>query len=231
MISNYFSSGLVLGPLIQGTYLQTSQKIISNSFYYNENHITKYTLNGNKLAKIIWRKTNYTSSLPCAKATATDFQKLFSRYRAGKNCSLLHGVPAKLVNRKIARILRVFNFSAIFQKLLHFQRKTHKLLVCNSRQHNYFFSKNWTCSCSFTVVFKKHQFSYMKITTTRKNSNTGFYFSKLDAYLTLLDMEGGGAWCPKMFLATVPKCLGGGSWNLVTFNINLEHREQLFLVP
>ena len=26
---------------------------------------------------------------------------------------------------------------------------------------------------------------------------------------------------PQMFLPTVPKRLGGGSWNLVTFNINL----------
>ena len=33
---------------------------------------------------------------------------------------------------------------------------------------------------------------------------------------------GGGAWwSPKMFLPTVPKRLGGGNWNLVTFNINL----------
>ena len=26
---------------------------------------------------------------------------------------------------------------------------------------------------------------------------------------------------PKMFLTTVLKCIGVGSWNLVTFNINL----------
>ena len=37
--------------------------------------------------------------------------------------------------------------------------------------------------------------------------------------LTLFDM--GGMMSPKMFLTTVPKRLGGGSWNLVTFNINL----------
>ena len=40
--------------------------------------------------------------------------------------------------------------------------------------------------------------------------------------LTLFDMGGRGAWCPpKMFLTTVLKHLGGGSWNLVTFNINI----------
>ena len=34
--------------------------------------------------------------------------------------------------------------------------------------------------------------------------------------------HGGGAWWPpKMFLTTVLKRLGGGSWNLVIFNINL----------
>ena len=32
---------------------------------------------------------------------------------------------------------------------------------------------------------------------------------------------GGGMMVPKMFLTTVPKPLGGGSWNLVTFNINV----------
>ena len=37
--------------------------------------------------------------------------------------------------------------------------------------------------------------------------------------LTLFDM--GGMMAPKMFLTTVPKRLGGGSWNFVTFNINL----------
>ena len=39
-------------------------------------------------------------------------------------------------------------------------------------------------------------------------------------YLNLFDM-GGPWWPPKMFLTTVPKRLRGGSWNLVTFNINL----------
>ena len=33
--------------------------------------------------------------------------------------------------------------------------------------------------------------------------------------------HGGAWWPPKMFLTTVPKRFGGGSWNLVTFNINL----------
>ena len=31
----------------------------------------------------------------------------------------------------------------------------------------------------------------------------------------------GGMMAPKMFLTTAPKRLGGGSWNLLTFNINL----------
>ena len=34
-------------------------------------------------------------------------------------------------------------------------------------------------------------------------------------------MGGGGMMPPKMFFTTVLKRLGGGSWNLVTFNINL----------
>ena len=33
--------------------------------------------------------------------------------------------------------------------------------------------------------------------------------------------HGGPWWPPKMFLTTVPKRLAGGSWNLVTFYINL----------
>ena len=40
--------------------------------------------------------------------------------------------------------------------------------------------------------------------------------------LTLFDKGGGGAgWSPKNVLITVPKRLGRGSWNLVTFTINL----------
>ena len=38
-------------------------------------------------------------------------------------------------------------------------------------------------------------------------------------FLTLFDM--GGMMGPQNFLSTVPERLGGGSWNLVTFNINL----------
>ena len=34
-------------------------------------------------------------------------------------------------------------------------------------------------------------------------------------------MGGGDDGPPKMFLTTVLKSLGGGSWNLVTFNINI----------
>ena len=51
-----------------------------------------------------------------------------------------------------------------------------------------------------------------------------FRHSKLErCNLTLFDMGGGGGidGPPKMFLTTVPKRFGGGSWNLVTFNINL----------
>ena len=40
--------------------------------------------------------------------------------------------------------------------------------------------------------------------------------------LTLFDMGGGAWWPAKMFLTTVPKRVRGGSWNLVTFNINIE---------
>ena len=36
----------------------------------------------------------------------------------GKNATWLDDVPAKFADRKIARIFRVFKFSAIFQKLL-----------------------------------------------------------------------------------------------------------------
>ena len=44
----------------------------------------------------------------------------------------------------------------------------------------------------------------------------------MEQSLTLFDMGGGGMMpLPKMFLLTVPKRLGGGSWNLVTFKINL----------
>ena len=38
--------------------------------------------------------------------------------------------------------------------------------------------------------------------------------------LTLFDMGGGGMMAPKMFLTTVLKRLGGGSWNFLTFNSN-----------
>ena len=49
--------------------------------------------------------------------------------------------------------------------------------------------------------------------------------------LTLFDMGGGHDGPPKMFLTTVPKGFGGGSWNLVTFNINLwGYQKKLFLV-
>ena len=42
------------------------------------------------------------------------------------------------------------------------------------------------------------------------------------SFLTLFDMGGGGHdGPPKIFSTTVPKRVGGGSWNLVTFNINL----------
>ena len=49
--------------------------------------------------------------------------------------------------------------------------------------------------------------------------------------LTLFDKGGGGMMAPKMFLTTVSKRLGGGSWNLATFNINLCSIKKLFLVP
>ena len=39
-------------------------------------------------------------------------------------------------------------------------------------------------------------------------------------FLTLFDMGEGAIMAPKMFLTTVLKRLGGGSWNFVTFNIN-----------
>ena len=48
-------------------------------------------------------------------------------------------------------------------------------------------------------------------------------------FLTLFDMGRGGG---KMFLIIVLKCLGGGSWNLMAFNINLwSIIKTLFLVP
>ena len=36
---------------------------------------------------------------------------------------------------------------------------------------------------------------------------------------------------PKMFLTTVPKCLGGGSSNLVTFNINICIIKKVIKIP
>ena len=53
-----------------------------------------------------------------------NFQKLLRWHCAAKIVSWLHDVLAKFADRKIARIYRVFNFSAVFQKLLHCQHKT-----------------------------------------------------------------------------------------------------------
>ena len=61
-----------------------------------------------------------------------------------------------------------------------------------------------------------HNFSIIYITTTNN-------------VLTLFDM--GGMMAPKMFLTIVLKSSGEGSWNLVTFNINLWNIKKIFLVP
>ena len=54
----------------------------------------------------------------------------------------------------------------------------------------------------------------------------------LPELLTLFDMGGGHDGPPKMFLTTVPKRSEEGSWNLVTFNINLwDIKKNKFLGP
>ena len=73
-------------------------------------------------------KGNFHSGLQC------NFQKLLHCHCVAKNATWLHGVPAKFANRKIARIFRAFNFSAIFQKLLYCWRQTLLyFFMCNSR--------------------------------------------------------------------------------------------------
>ena len=76
------------------------------------------------------------------KATATqaifhwrlqcNFQKSLNCHGEEKIATQLHGVLARFADSNIARILRVFSFSIIFQKMLHCQRKTcyTKKLVC-----------------------------------------------------------------------------------------------------
>ena len=53
-----------------------------------------------------------------------NFQKLLRCNLEQKLQSWLHDEPSKFSDGKAARIVRVFNFPAIFQKLLHCQRKT-----------------------------------------------------------------------------------------------------------
>ena len=49
------------------------------------------------------------------------FSQIIAFLCAEKIASQLDCVPAKFTNRKIARLLRAFTFSAILQKLLHCQ--------------------------------------------------------------------------------------------------------------
>ena len=73
--------------------------------------------------------------------------------------------------------------------------------------------QNW-CYCRSVMLRKSSLLSFLL--------NYWMYTLKTLLYvLTLFDMGGGGIMPPKMFLTTVPKRFGGGSWNLVTFNIHL----------
>ena len=57
-------------------------------------------------------------------ATASNFQKLLPCHRVEKNATRLQDTLAIFADGKNARILRIFNISAMFQKMLHCQHKT-----------------------------------------------------------------------------------------------------------
>ena len=64
-----------------------------------------------------------------AAATRAIFHSRFSRaiFKASRRkiVTWVQGVPAKFADRKIDKIFGAFNFSGIFQKLLHYQRETY----------------------------------------------------------------------------------------------------------
>ena len=81
----------------------------------------------------VYDTTHHLFLTDFAKSTATqaifpprlqcNFQKLLRWRGAEKIASRLHGALAKFADRKVNRILRCFNISAIFQ-MLHCQHKT-----------------------------------------------------------------------------------------------------------
>ena len=81
------------------------------------------------------------------------------------------------------------------------------------------------CRKLFASILTWRNLKYVRSTTFslihKKSSKTAKIKAMLKlGQLTLFDMGGHDA-PPKMFLTTVHKRLGGGSWNLVTFNTNL----------
>ena len=64
----------------------------------------------------------------------------------------------------------------------------------------------------------------------RKHADIEDPLLSLVPILTLSDM-GGSMMAPQNVLPTVPKRLRGGSWNFMTFNVNLCSIKKLFLVP
>ena len=70
-------------------------------------------------------------------AIVMQFSEIIALPSRGKIATRLHGALVKFADRKIARIFRVFNVSAIFQKMFHCQRKicyTQKLLRSTAMQ-------------------------------------------------------------------------------------------------
>ena len=95
-------------------------------------------------------------------------------------------------------------------------------------------SRSWFLLWSHILYWRPISSRYWPFLAFLPPKAPSTFFNNRVAMVTIkLYLTWGLSWpkSPKMFLTTVPKCLGGGSWHLVTFNINLCVIKKLFLVP